>query len=164
MHIKNGPVKGFKTECAGFELDVSKIELHSTNEREIHLPYTGLLPDGLQDNDGAVISVMPTVGLKMGISLIVTMNGKKLRYPVAATVQEANDILFSFFFEDGRNGKYHTRFGNGLNDYWLGHYQSSYTHWRRLVYEGHGVDELIRQLSPAALDRLEKYIEHTKTA
>lgn len=41
MHIKDVPVKGYKTDFAGFELDVSKIELHSANEREIHLPYTG---------------------------------------------------------------------------------------------------------------------------
>ena len=57
MHIKDSPVKGYKADFAGFELDASKIELHSAHKREIHLPYSGPLPDALQNNDGAFLSV-----------------------------------------------------------------------------------------------------------
>jgi len=65
--------------------------------------------------------------------------------------------------EDGNNA-YHTNWNCGLAHYWLGHYQSSYIHWRRFVAEGHGVDDLINQLSPKALDSLEKYIQYKKSA
>ena len=161
MCIKEKPISKNK-KFAGFELDASKIGLHSTHKREIRLPYSGLLPDGLQHNADAVISVNLTAGLRICIDLIVTMDGKKLRYPVEATAQEINDILFPFFFEDVGSNKYHTRFGNGLDDYWLGNYQSSYTHWKRFVYEGHGIDDVINQLSPVALDRVIRYIDECK--
>lgn len=164
MHIKDIPVKGFKTEFAGFELDASKIELHSTNKREIYLPYTGLLPDALQDNDGAVISIMITVNMGIGVSLIVVKGKDKTCCRVAATPQEINNILFPFFFQNKGNNSYPTNWDCGLSQYWLGNYQSSYTHWRRLVIEGYGLDDLISQLSPVALERLEKYMEYTKTA
>ncbi len=164
MHIKDSPVEGVKRDFAGFELDASKIELHSSHKREIHLPYVGPLPDALQDNDGAVISIVLSAGLTIGVSLVVTMDKKKLRYPVAATVQEVNDILFPFFFQDKGNNTHHTRWDNGLTQYWMGNYQSSYIHWRRFIVEEYGVDDLINQLSPKALDLLEKYIEYKKTA
>ncbi len=164
MNIKDSPVKGYKTDFAGFKLDASKIELHSTHKREIHLPYSGPLPDAIQDNDGAVISIMFTVHLTIGVSLIVTKGKDKIRCLIAATPQEINDILFPFFFQDKGNNAYHTNWNCGLAHFWLGHYQSSYIHWRRFVVEGYGVDDLINQLSPKALDLLEKYIEYKKTA
>ena len=164
MHIKDSPVKGYKADFAGFELDASKIELHSAHKREIHLPYSGPLPDALQDNDGAVISIMPTVNLSISVSLIVTKGKDKTRYRIAATPQEINNILFPFFFQDKGNNTYHTNWDCGLTNYWLGNYQSSYTHWRRFVVEGYGVDDLINQLSPKTMERMGKYIEDKKTA
>lgn len=162
MHIKDSPVKGFKRDFAGFELDASKIELHSARKREILLPYSGPLPDALTDNDGAYITANITVGLRAGLGLTI-MDGKgKLHYPIVATDIEINDILFRFFFEDVGNNKYHTRFGNGLNDYWLGHYQSSYGHWSRLVYEGQCIDGVIDQLSPNAFNRVARYIDECR--
>lgn len=92
MHIKNSPVKGFKNDCAGFELDTSAVELHSAHKREILLPYTGLLPDALQNNDSAVISVMPTVNLRINVSLIVNKGKDKIRCLIAATLQEINSV------------------------------------------------------------------------
>jgi len=164
MHIKDSPVKGYKTDFAGFELDTGMIELHSVNKREIYLPYSGTLPDALQDNDGAVISIMLTVNLTVNVSLIVTKGKDKIRCLIAATPQEINDILFRLFFMDKGNNSYHTNWNCGLAHFWLGHYQSSYIHWRRFVVEGHGVDDLINQLPPKALDSLEKYIQYKKTA
>lgn len=79
MHIKDSLVKGYKTEFDGFVLDTSKIELHSSHKREIHLPYFGPLPDALHDNDGAFISVTLRVGLSISVCLVVTMGKKKLR-------------------------------------------------------------------------------------
>ena len=104
MHIKDSPVKSYKTDFAGFELDASKIELHSAHKREIHLPYDGPLPDALQDNNGAVISIGISVHLTVGVSLIVTKGKDKIRCLIAATPQEVNDILFClFFWEKGHN-------------------------------------------------------------
>lgn len=57
MHIKASPVKGYKNDFADFELDTSAIELHSTDKHKIRLPYSGPLPDALQNNDGAFLSV-----------------------------------------------------------------------------------------------------------
>ena len=51
MHIKDSPVKKYKTDFAGFELDASKIELHSAHKREIRLPYSGPLPDAFRENE-----------------------------------------------------------------------------------------------------------------
>ena len=161
MHIKENPISK-NNKFAGFELDANKIELHSAHKREIRLPYSGPLPDGLHDNNGAYIFVNLAVGLKIGICLVVKEGKKERRYSIEATVQEINDILFLFFFEDVGNNKYHTRFGNGLNDYWLGNYQSSYTHWRRFVYEGHGIDSVIDQLSHEALNWVIRYIDEYK--
>lgn len=164
MHIKDSPVKGYKTDFAGFELDAGKIELHSAHKREIRLPYSGSLPDALQDNDGAAISIGITVHLTVGVSLIVTKGKEKIRCRIAATPQEVSDILFPFFFQCKGNNSYHTNWDCGLTHYWLGNYQSSYIHWRRFVVEGYGVDDLINQLSPKTLDLLEKFIEYKKTA
>ena len=165
MHIKDVPVKGFKNDFAGFELDASKIELHSTHVREIHLPYSGPLPDALHDNDGASISVTLRIGLSISICLVVTVGKKRFRYPIAATAQEINDLLFPFFFETKGNNEYHTRWDNGLARYWLGDFQSTYTHWRRLVFEGVGMDGLIAQLSPKAFNWVAQYIsERGETA
>lgn len=164
MHIKDSPVKGYKADFAGFELDASKIELHSAHKREIHLPYSGPLPDALQDNDGAVISIMPTVNLRISVSLTVTKGKAKTRYRIAATPQEINDILFRFFFVDKGDNSCPTNWDCGLNHYWIGHYKSSYTHWKRFVVEGHGMMELVDQLSPDALGRLERHIADKKAA
>jgi len=159
MHIKDSPVKGYKTDFAGFELDADKIELHSSDKRNILLPYSGSLPDALQDNDGAVISIAISAHLTIGVSLIVTKGKDKLRCRIAATPQEINDILFPFFFQNKGNNIHHTRWDNGLTQYCMGNYQSSYIHWRRFVVEGYGVDDLINQLSPQALQNTIKYID-----
>jgi len=164
MHIKDAPLKGYKTNFAGFALDASKIELHSAHKREIHLPYSGPLPDALQDNDGAIISIGISVHLTVGISLIVKKGKDKIRCLIAATPQEVNDILFRLFFREKGHNTYHTNWDCGLTHYWTGYHQSSYTHWRRFVVEGHGFDSVVDQLSPKSLDFLEKYIAYKKSA
>lgn len=158
MHIKNSPVKGYKMDFAGFELDASKIELHSAHKREIHLPYSGPLPDGLQKNDGAFLSICISVGLTVCVSLIVMDGNKERRFSVEATTQEKNDLLFSFFFVNKGGNTFHPRWDCGLTHYWLGHYQDAYTHWRRFVYEEYGMDGLIRQLSRKTLKQVVLYI------
>ena len=158
MHIKDSQVKGFKSDFAGFELDASKIELHSTRKREIRLPYSGPLPDALQKNGGAFLSICINVGLTVYVSLIVMDGNKERRFSVEATAQEKNDLLFSFFFVNKGGNAFHTRWDCGLTQYWLGHYQDAYTHWRRFVYEEYGMDGLIRQLSRKALKQVVLYI------
>lgn len=165
MHIKDSPVKGYKTDFAGFELDTSAIELHSAHKREILLPYSGLLPDAIQKNDGAFFSICINVGLTVCVSLIVMDGNKECCFSVEATAQEKNDLLFPFFFVDKGGNAFHTRWDCGLTHYWLGHYQDAYTHWRRFVYEGCGMDGLINQLSAKALKQVVLYIgKYGKTA
>lgn len=164
MFAENIQVKESKIERAKFDLDVSKIELHSAHKRKILLPYSGPLPDALQNNDGAHVLVNPTVGLTIHLCLVVMMDEKEHRYPIKATTKEKNDLLFSFFFEDADNGKFNAR-KTGLNSYWMGSYQSSYIHWRRFVYEGHSLEDVIDQLSPDEFNRVARYIsKHAKTA
>lgn len=74
-------------DFAGFQLDTSKIELHSIHERDILLPYSGPLPASIQDNDGAAVSVILSVGLSVKIGLVITNGKKQHRYPVEATAQ-----------------------------------------------------------------------------
>ncbi len=164
MHIKESSVKGIKKESAGFKLDTSKINLHSVSKDKIQLPYNGPLPDALSKNDSAVISVNITVGLMISACLIVTAGKKEHRYPVEATAQEISDLLFPFFFKDVDNNNFHTRFGNGLSDYWMGSYQSSFTNWKRLILEEHGLDNILYQLSPAAVERVSQHIKESQTA
>lgn len=163
MYIKGNPISK-NNQFAGFELDITAIELHSSDKHSICLPYSGPLPDALQKNDGVYIFVNLIVGLKIGIFLVVKEGKKDRRYSIEATAQEIDSILFPFFFKDVGHNKYHTQFGNGLNDYWLGNFQGSYIHWRRFVVEGHGIEGVIDQLPTKALDWLEKYIEYKKTA
>lgn len=70
MHIKEDHISknnGF----TGFELAAGKIEIHSSDKCNILLPYSGPLPGGLHDNNGAYIFVNLAVGLKIGICLVV---------------------------------------------------------------------------------------------
>lgn len=164
MHIKNSPVKGYKTDFSGFELDASAIELHSADKHNIRLPYFGKLPDALQDNDGAYIAVNITVHLTVGICLVAKIGNKERHYPIEATTKEINDLLFAFFFVDKGNNSFSTRWDTGLTHYWLGHYQSAYNIWSRFICEGHSVCDVIDQLSPDALNRVVRYIECKKTA
>lgn len=158
MHIKDSPVKGYKTDFAGFELDTSAIELHSAHKREILLPYSGPLPDAILKNDGAFLHICISVGLTVCVSLIVMDGNKERRFSVEVTTQEKNDLLFSFFFVNKGGNAFYTRWDCGLTHYWLGHYQDAYTHWRRFVYEEYGMDGLVRQLSRKALKQIVLYI------
>lgn len=160
MYIKSTPTMNFES----FPLDINKIEFHSVRKDRIYLPYNGSLPSALSENDGAVISVNITAGLMVGVCLIITTGKKERRYSVEVTAQEVNDLLFPFFFKDVGNNKFHTRFENGLNDYWLGSYQNGYTNWKRLVLEEHGLDNLLFQLSPAAVERVLQHIKFSQTA
>lgn len=127
MHIKSTLVKDF----GSFPLDTSKIELYSASKSKIRLPYSGPLPVELDNATNAAISISLQVGLTVNVLLIVEQDGKKRRYPVKATSQEINDILFPFFFDkDG-----HTRWDTGLNRYNLGLWQGSYINWWRLVLD-----------------------------
>lgn len=164
MHIKESPVEGIKREFAGFVLDASKVELHSADKCKICLPYSGKLPDALQNNDGAYISISISVGLMVNVGLIIKNGKKEHRYPVEATSKEKHDLLFNLFFVDKGGNSYHTRWDTGLTRYWLGNYRSAYSSWSRFVYEGRGIDGLIDQLSHEALKQVVLYIgEYGKT-
>lgn len=162
MYIKESPVEGVKRECAGFQLDTSKVTLRSADKRKILLPYSGVLPEKLQNSDGAFISVVIRVGLTINVCLVIRNGKKDTRYLLEATNQEINDLLFNLLFVEKNSNRFNTAWGCGLTHYWLGHYQSTYTNWRRFVVEGIGVDDLIRQLPSKQLVFLARYIDELR--
>lgn len=151
-------ISGVEREFAGFTLDTSAIELHSTNKRNILLPYLGELPGAVRVNDGAYISVNITLQLNVNILLTVRLGRKERKYLVEATADEKDDLLFRFFFVKRSETGYHTRWDAGLTHYWLGHYQCSYGIWRRFVYEGRDICNVLDQLTPYALARVARHI------
>lgn len=101
-----------------------------SGKREIHLPYSGPLSDALQDNDGAVISVMPTVNLRINVSLIVTKGKDKIRCRIGTTVKGVNDLLLAFFYHHPKKeNECRTNFDCGLAHYWIGYYHSLCAWW-----------------------------------
>ena len=155
MYIKNN-----MTDTEGFALDTARIGNTSTSKTKIVLPYNGSLPVDLSGTTSAAIVITLQVGLTVNILLTVERDGKKHRYPVKAMPEEIDSILQPFFFDaDGQ-----TRRSTGLDCYSLGLWQGSYINWRRLVLEEHGLDNLLSQLSPAAVERMLQYIRHSETA
>lgn len=144
----------------GFTLDMGKIGGISTSKTKIVLPYTGQLPADLTDATGAAIVITLQVGLTVNVLLTVERAGKKFRHPVTATPEEIDHILQGFFFtSDG-----HTRRDTGLDQYSLGLYQGSYINWKRLTLDAYGLNNLISQLSPTAVQRIMEHVGHNATA
>ena len=162
MHIKNSPIIPIKEGCAGFSLDTNKIELHSADKKSILLPYLGVLPEKLQNNDGAFVSFVIRVGLNINVHLIIRDGKKDTRFLLEATSQEIHDLLFSFFFVDKGGNKFETAWGCGLGKYWLGHFQSAFANWERIVLESYGVCDVLTQLSPDNLQLAIKHIDFLK--
>lgn len=156
MKLKNMMSHNF----GGFTLDVEKIANTSTSKTEISLPYTGQLPADLNNATGAVIVITLQVGLTVNVLLTIERAGKKFRYPVTVTPDEIDHILHGFFFAS--NG--HTRRDTGLDRYSLGLYQGNYINWQRLTLNVDGLNHLLPQLSPVAVQRIMEYIEHSATA
>lgn len=161
MYIKESPVISVRKEYAGFQLDTNKIELHTADKRKILLPYSGELPEKLHDNNGAFVSFVIRVGLNINVHLVIKNGKKESRYLLEATAQEISDLLFSFFFVN-KACKFETAWNCGLNRYWLGHFQSAFVNWKRIVLDGYGVCDVLSQLSPDALQLVVKYIDSLK--
>lgn len=156
MELKNTMAHNY----GGFTLDTASISNTSTSKTKITLPYTGKLPADLSDATGAAIIITLQVGLTVNVLLTVERAGKKLRYPVTATPDEIDHILHGFFFTS--NG--HPRRDTGLDRYSLGLYQGNYINWQRLTLNADGLNHLLPQLSPVAVQRIMEYIEHRATA
>ena len=153
-------IKRNMTDAEGFSLNITSISNTSTSKTKIVLPYNGPLPADLCDTASAAIVITLRAGLTVNILLSVERDGKKHRYPVKATPEEIDRILHPFLFDtDGQ-----TRHDTGLERYSLGFWQGSYINWRRLVLEEHGIDNLLFQLSPAAVERVLQHIRHSETA
>lgn len=156
MELKNTMTHNY----GGFTLDTASISNTSTSKTKITLPYIGKLPADLSDATGAAIIITLQVGLTVNVLLTVERAGKKFRYPVTATPREIDHILQGFFFtSDG-----HTRRDTGLERYSLGLYQGSYINWKRLTLDAHGLNNLLPQLSPAAVQRILEHIGHSAIA
>lgn len=147
-------------DTEGFTLDSANIDTTSTSKARIRLPYHGPLPADLNDTTNASIAITLRVGLTVDLVLIVERAGKRLRYPISATAEEIDKILYRFFFTaDGQ-----TRPDTGLDRYALGLNQSSYVNWKRLTLDENGLDNLLFQLSPASIERVLQHIKHSETA
>lgn len=148
------------TDAEGFSLDIASISNTSTSKTKIVLPYNGPLPADLRGTTSADIVIMLQVGLTVNILLTVERDGKKHRYPVKATPEEIDCILHPFFF----NSDGHTRRDTGLERYSLGLYQGSFINWKRLTMDENGIDNILPQPSPAAVERVLQHIRHSETA
>lgn len=156
MYIKNSITDHFNV----FTLDTTNIGNISTSKTQIVLPYGGPLPTNLSSITNAAISITIQVGLTVNVLLIVEQGGKKCHYPIKATPEEIDRILQPFFFSmDGK-----TRHDNGLERYSLGLHQSSFINWKRLTMDDNGIDNILPQLSPAAIERVLHHIRHSETA
>lgn len=123
-------------DCVSFALDVNKIEMHTLDKRSIKLPYSGPLPVEFEgvENPYVFLVVNP---VHVSVMLGGTRDGKNLSASIEATHKEIDDVLFRFFYKDGKShNTYSTRFDNGLEKYWLGHLQAEYNLWHRIMLEG----------------------------
>lgn len=119
----------------GFELDSAAIKFQSIDRRSIKLPYTGPLPANFEGAGNPHI-FMRVTPCDVRVVLAAKKSGKEVRAIIAATPEEIDNILFSFFFKDKGENTYHTNFSNGLEAYWLGSYQAEYVLWRKITLEG----------------------------
>lgn len=155
MHIKNS-----MTDTEGFILDTASIGNTSTSKTKIALPYNGPLPADLSDTTSATIVITLRAGPTVNVLLTVERAGKKYRFPVKATPEEIDRILWPFFFDaDGQ-----TRRGTGLDRYSLGLYQGTFINWKRLTMDENGLDNILPQLSPTAFERVLQHIRHSESA
>lgn len=123
-------------DCVPFVLDADKIEMRTLDKRSIKLPYSGPLPlefEGAEDTY-IFLAVNP---VHVSVMLGGTRDGKKLSASIEATHKEINDVLFRFFYKEGKgHNTYVTRFDNNLEGYWMGHLQAEYNLWHRIMLEG----------------------------
>lgn len=167
MHIMESPVEGVKKDFAGLELDTDKVLLYSANKQKIMLPYLGELPDDLKDGGDAFIAVVITNSLYARVALVVKSGRKKRNFPVEATTQEIEHLLFWLLFcqKPGEETRFYTNWGCGLSKHALGFYQGCFSFWQRFIVKGLGMDDLIRQLPDEALQYVIQYInEYQKSA
>lgn len=130
MYLKDTILENYNR----FEIDSAAITLHTLDKRNIMLPYSGPLPVEFEGATNPYISMSVQPG-DVRIVLFADKDGKKLHAGLEATPDEIDGILSRFFFADKGGNTYHTRFDNGLDRYWLGHYQAEYSLWRRITLE-----------------------------
>ena len=144
----------------GFVLDTDRISHTSTDEQAIKLPYTGKLPNPY-DKASLFIAVNPE---RVNIKLVAERNGKKsAKYLLDATRDEIDAILWPFFFNKVSEHEYHTRFNNGLSEYWNGHYQAEYIAWHSIGQSPAKITDIIQQLSPENRASLYRMIDHMRS-
>lgn len=121
MNILNNSFENF----GGFVLDSGAIDLTSASERDILLPYHGMLPDQVSEASGAQIYLNVQVSQPVKIVLVVCdSKGRKSRHLLEATTEELKDLLDRFFDRKEKSG---------LSSYWLGAWQANYVTWRQLI-------------------------------
>ena len=152
MRIKDSMIHSY----GGTEIDTTKISNTTLYKDKIFLPYGGTLPSDLAEGKAA-IRITLQVGLSVNIHLYVNMDGTTKKYPVQASTEEIKTILERFFYDFKGNTGY-TRFNCGLNKYWLGQYQSSFGHWKRLVRDTCGFSGLLDQLTADKQDDMMRYL------
>ena len=164
MHIMESPVEGVKRAFADLELDTDKVLLHSANKQKIMLPYLGELPNDLKGNGDAFISVVITNSLYARVVLVIKSGRKKRNFPVEATTQEIEHLLFWLLFcqKPGDETRFYTNWDCGLSRHALGYYQGCFSYWHRFVAKGLCVDDLIRQLPSNQLDFLAQFIDELR--
>ena len=135
----------------GFTLDTASIGSTSTSKTEMKLPYSGELPEPY-DSATVFFRVSPE-----WVNVVLECrkgSDKPVKYPLTASRDEINAILWPFFFQEKKPGTYHTRFDCGLSAYWTGSYQRDYVAWKEYGDNPTRVVDVVRQLTPAQQDSL----------
>lgn len=156
-------MESMRHNFGGFTLDTASIGNTSTSKTKITLPYTGQLPADLNDTTGAVIVITLQVGLTVNVLLTVERAGKEFRYPVKATPEEIDAILWPLFWIKTAETEYRPRFNNGLSEYWNGHYQAEFTAWHSIGQYPIKITSIIQQLSPEKRASLYRMIDFMRS-
>lgn len=120
-----------------FEIEPAAITLRTLDKRNINLPYTGPLPVEFDGAENPRISMFVRPG-DVRVVLFANRDGKRISASVEATDKEIDDLLFRFFYKEGKDSQtFPTRPDSGLNPYWMGCYQAEYMMWRQITLEGY---------------------------
>lgn len=147
MRIANNVIRGFNS----FELDTNAVGLRSTSATDIKLPYSGELPEHMRPVQSAYVYL--NVQLIQGVRLVLVTDsgkGKEQKRFLEASGEEIIALLDSFFGQE--------RNATGLEDYWLGVWQTHYIEWKKFTTGPDRLLEAISTLSDQDKRFLQKHI------
>lgn len=150
-----------KVKNTSFEINPAHIGNTSTCKDEITLPYDGPVPAEMVGcTDTAIVCNLHAD--YCALVLVGKRQKKTLRNLIEAMPEEIDGILHSLFYTPHDPTTDHTRFDSGLNDYWLGYFQSLYGEWKRFTKEPGRICQILRELPKEVQQKALWHIERAK--